>query len=123
MENSAALEELCMKDDNYFNLLYKPYDSSKFGISQRNMERPNADPNSLNFRRINRNDNEWLSSVLDYRRMDEELARGKNLNNNHKHSHICFNLLHFQNNGTASFLRIISHEVKIIFKIVMFYII
>lgn len=121
MENSAALEELCMKDDNYFNLLYKPYDSSKFGISQRNMERPNADPNSNS--RINRNDNEWLSSVLDYRRMDEELARGKNLNNNHKHSHICSNLLHFQNNGTASFLRIISHEVKIIFKIVMFYII
>lgn len=123
MENSAALEELCMKDDNYFNLLYKPYDSSKFGISQRNMERPNADPNSLNFRRINRNDNEWLSSVLDYRRMDEELARGKNLNNNHKDSHIYINLWYFQNNGTASFLRIISHEVKIIFKIVMFYII
>lgn len=92
MENSAALEELCMKDDHYFNLLYKPYDSSKFGINQRNMERPKADPNSLNFLRINRNDKEWLSSVLDYRRMDEELARSKKLKYNCKHSHIYFNL-------------------------------
>lgn len=89
MENSAALEELCMKDDHYFNLLYKPYESSKFGINQRNMERPKTDPNSLNFLRINRNDKEWLSSVLDYRRIDEELARSKKLNYSYIYTSIC----------------------------------
>lgn len=82
MENSTAFEEQCLREDRHLNLLYKPYDSSKFGISQSinslaNVEHPVADHSSSNLLRINRTDNEWISSVLDYRRMDEELSRSK----------------------------------------------
>lgn len=82
MENSTAFEEQCMIEDHHFNLLYKPYDSSKFRINQSinslgNVEHPIADPSSLNLLRNNRNDSEWISSVLDYRRMDEALACSK----------------------------------------------
>lgn len=67
-----------MREDRHLNLLYKPYDSSKFGISQANVEHPSiADHSSSNLLRINRTDNEWISSMLDYRRMDEELSRSK----------------------------------------------
>ncbi|KAM8708657.1 hypothetical protein ACLKA7_015598 [Drosophila subpalustris] len=79
LENSSTLEEQCMRDDRYFNLLYKAYDNCNYGITQRinslgSTDHFNANRSTLDLQR-NENNKAWRSSLIDYRQMDAELAR------------------------------------------------
>ncbi|XP_062133395.1 uncharacterized protein LOC133843744 isoform X1 [Drosophila sulfurigaster albostrigata] len=77
LDSSIAVEDQCMKDDLYFNLMYKSFDSNAHGITHRinqlaNTENANLRPISTE---LERNDKAWRSSLLDYRQMDSELER------------------------------------------------
>ncbi|KAH8370738.1 hypothetical protein KR093_004840 [Drosophila rubida] len=77
LDDSIEVEEQCMRDDLYFNLLYKSFDTSAHGITHRinhlaSTENATDRPISAELERI---DKAWRSSLLDYRQMDSELAR------------------------------------------------
>ncbi|XP_034481365.1 uncharacterized protein LOC117787032 isoform X2 [Drosophila innubila] len=81
LESTSSVEEQCMRDDRYFNLLYKTYDNSDHGITQRinnfgSTGHFNANRSTLNLQR-NETDKAWRSSLLDYTQMDAELSRSK----------------------------------------------
>lgn len=75
LENSSSVENQYMRDDRYFNLLYKPYDSSNHRINHlSNIDHFNATRSTMD---LNRNENNmaWRSTLINFRIMDAKLAR------------------------------------------------
>ncbi|XP_017843838.2 uncharacterized protein LOC108600652 [Drosophila busckii] len=72
MESSAVIEELCLKDDRYFSLLYKNYDSNSLGHRNNNLSN-NLRHNS-SFYTMDQ-DKGLTPGLIDYKQMDAELTR------------------------------------------------